>query len=250
MPGTYTMSLADDRRKRKGQAVASSILEAERIVSEQVPPDRRQEILEYLKLFGYNPERTIIQAHIPGYFNKNKGATSGREAEKRQAAAKRYGGTTFVIVGRTHDPTIVNLLARPKKKPDQASPGYVGYLSKGSDSRNRAPHEILPLDFTPIHFHYPDDWRNMFAAKGFMLALHVPTSFAKHKNKLTRELYRIGKITNVKQHWDFLDELGSSSFEQMKQATAEDPMNILKIRLAKGEITKTEYEKLRQTLSA
>jgi hypothetical protein len=31
----------------------------------------------------------------------------------------------------------------------------------------------------------------MFATKGFMFALHVPASFAKDKNRLTRALYRV-----------------------------------------------------------
>ena len=82
---THIMALADDKRKRrKGQATALSLTEAERIVSDQVPSDRRQEILEYLKLFGYKPDRTIIQVHIAGFFNKKRLLT-GREAEKRQA---------------------------------------------------------------------------------------------------------------------------------------------------------------------
>ena len=244
------MALADDKRKRrKGQTTASSLTEAERIVSDQVPSNRRQEILEYLKLFGYKPDRTIIQVHIAGFFNKKRIST-GREAEKRQATNKRYGGTTFVIVGRTHDPSIMNLVSKPKKKPDQTNPGYIGYLWKNKDPNNRSPHEIVPLDFTPTHIPYPDDWKTMFATKGFMLALHVPASFAKHKNKLTRALYRVGKTINVKQSWDFIDEIKSSGIEMMQQQLTEDPLGILKVRLAKGEITKEEYEKLRQTLAA
>jgi hypothetical protein len=247
---TYIMALADDKgKRRKVQPAALSLTEAERIVSDQVPTNRRQEILEYLKLFGYKPDRTIIQVHIAGFFNKKRTAT-GREAEKRQATNNRYGGTTFVIVGRTHDPSIMNIVSKPKKKPDQTSPGYVGYLWKNMNPNNRAPHEIVPLDFTPTHVAYPDDWKNMFATKGFMLALHVPASFAKHKNKLTRALYRVGKTATVKQSWDFINEIKSSGVEHTKQQVMEYPLDILKVRLAKGEITKEEYEKLRQTLAA
>ncbi len=142
----------------------------------------------------------------------------------------------------------MDLVLKPKKKLDQTSPGYVGYLWKNKDPENRAPHEVIPLDFTPIHIQYPDDWKGMFATKGFMFAMHVPASFAKHKNQLTRALYRAGKTTNVKQPWKFIDEVKSSGYEQTLQT--EDPLNILKVRLAKGEISKEDYEKLRQTLAA
>jgi len=240
------MALPDDKKKRKG-LTASATAEAERVVAGQVMPERRQEMLEYLKLFGYKPDRTIIQVHIAGFFNKKRTAT-GREAEKRQATAKRYGGTTFVVVGRTHDPAIMDLVAKPKKKPDQTSPGYIGYLWKNKDPENKAPHEVIPLDFTPIHLSYPDDWKGMFATKGFMLAMHVPASFAKHKSRLTRALYRVGKSADVKQPWSFMDEIRSSGYEQMQQAG--DPLDILKVRLTKGEITPEYYEKLRKTLAA
>jgi hypothetical protein len=240
------ITLPDDKKIRKVSA-ASAITEPARIVSSQVPSNRRYEILEYLKLFGYKPDRTIIQVHVAGFFNKKRTAT-GREAEKRQATSKRYGGTTFVIVGRTHDPVIMDLVAKPKKKPEQASPGYAGYLWKNKDLENRAPHEVIPLDFTPIHLSYPQDWKDMFATKGFMLAMHVPASYAKDKSQLTRALYRVGKTADIKKHWNFIDEIKDRGYEQTRQA--EDPLNILKVRLAKGEITKEYYDKLRQTLAA
>lgn len=186
------MAITDDnersRRKKKGEVLqqhasgSSLIAEAEHIVSKQIPLDRREEILQYLKLFGYKPDKTIIQVHITGFFNKKKPwGTSSAEAAKRQASVKRYGGTTFVVVGRTHDPSIMNLVVKPRKKSDQASPGYIGYLWKNKDPQNRAPHEVIPLDFTPIHVSYPEDWKKMFSTKGFMLALHIPASFAKNK---------------------------------------------------------------------
>jgi hypothetical protein len=123
-------------------------------------------MLEYLKLFGYKPDRTIMQVHIAGFFNKKR--TGGRQAERKAAAAKKYGGTTFVVVGRTHDPSIMEQVSKPKKKPEDASPGYVGYLWKDKDPQSRAPHEAIPFDFTPAHLAYPQDWKNMFATKGFM----------------------------------------------------------------------------------
>jgi len=85
----------------------------------------------------------------------------------------------------------------------------------------------------------------MFATKGFMLALYMPASFAKYKNKLTRPLYRVVKKTDVKKRWNFIDEIRNSGYGQQ---AVEDPLTILQIRLPKGELTPQEYEKLGQML--
>jgi hypothetical protein len=233
----------EDKKEGKIQS-ASTITDAKRVVTEQVPPNRREEILEYLELFGYKPDRTILQVYIAGFFNRRRAGAS--MAEKRAATAKRYGGTTFVIVGRTHDPSITDLVIKPKKKPEQTSPGYVGYLWKNRDRHQRPPHEVVPIDFTPTHIPYPQDWKNLFATKGFMIALHVPASFAKDKNRLSRALYRAGKSADVKQCWDFIDQIRSEGVGR----AAEGPIDILKVRLGKGEISQTEYEKLRQSITA
>jgi hypothetical protein len=240
------MSLTDNKRKKRGQTASTTttIAEAEHIVADQVPSNRQAEILEYLKLFGYKPDRTILQVHIVGFFNRRR--TTARAVGQREAAARRYGGTTFVVVGRTHDPSIMDLVIKPKKKREETSPGYVGYLWKNKDPQKRAPHEVIPLDFTPVHIPYPADWKNMFATKGFMIALHVPASFAKHKNKLSRALYRAGKNADVRKRWDFIEEIRSIGYGQQ---AADDPLNILKIRLAKGEKSPQEYERLHQTLA-
>jgi hypothetical protein len=237
------MSLTDNKRK-KGGRIASTTVDAAPIVADQVPSNRRDEILEYLKLFGYKPDKTIIQVHIAGFFNKRQ--ANARAQEKIEATVRRYGGTTFVVVGRTHDPSIMDLLIKPKKKREETSPGYLGYLWKSKDPQKRAPHEVIPLDFAPIHIPYPAEWKNMFATKGFIVALHVPASFAKQKNKLSRALYRAGKKTDVRKRWDFIKEIRSSGYGQQ---AAEDPLSILKIRLAKGEISSQEYEKLHQALT-
>jgi hypothetical protein len=237
------MSLTDNKRK-KGGRIASTTVDAAPIVADQVPSNRRDEILEYLKLFGYKPDKTIIQVHIAGFFNKRQ--ANARAQEKIEATVRRYGGTTFVVVGRTHDPSIMDLLIKPKKKREETSPGYLGYLWKSKDPQKRAPHELIPLDFAPIHIPYPAEWKNMFATKGFIVALHVPASFAKQKNKLSRALYRAGKKTDVRKRWDFIKEIRSSGYGQQ---AAEDPLSILKIRLAKGEISSQEYEKLHQALT-
>jgi hypothetical protein len=237
------MSLTDNRRKKRDQT-ASTITEAEHRVENQVTSNRQEEILEYLKLFGYKPDRTILQVHIPGFFNKRQ--ANSRAIEQREAAVKRYGGTTFVIVTRTHDPRIMDLVIKPKKKGEATSPGYLGYLWKSKDPQKRAPHEVIPLDFTPLHVTYPADWKTMFATKGFMMALHVPASFALQKNKLSRALYRAGKKADVRKLWDFIEEIRSNGYAQQ---AAQDPLSILKIRLAKSEISPQEYEKIYETLT-
>lgn len=112
-----------------------------------------------------------------------------------------------------------------------------------------------------------------------MLALHVPSSFAKDKNRLTRALYRLGKsgIIDVKNEWTFLNDIKQFGFNNMQQKKTvsvttktdksnsnmnyddnneekkvidkeEDPVRIIKRRLAKGEISKEEYEELRKAI--
>ncbi|MBV9175550.1 MAG: SHOCT domain-containing protein [Nitrososphaeraceae archaeon] len=273
-------------KERRRQQSIKTVSQAESIISSQVFDKRRTEIYEYLKLFGYKPDKTIIQVHITGFFRK-KNQASQKERERYRAAVKKYGGTSFVIVGRTHDPSITESVVRPRKKnPLDTSPGYVGYLWKNKDPQKRDPHQIIPLDFTPIHLPYPQDWKNLFATKGFMLALHVPVSFAKDKNRLTRALYRISKngVVDIKNEWTFLNEItqfgidntisnnnnqitgittaGTSSSttsnssdyafnnKAKKIDNNEDPLRIIKMRLAKGEISKEEYEELRNAIAS
>ena len=298
MSNTLPDNIIKERRHQQQHQSIKTISQAESIVSSQVFDKRRTEIYEYLKLFGYKPDKTIIQVHITGFFRK-KGQASQKERERHTAAVKRYGGTSFVIVGRTHDPSIAESVVKPKKKnPLDTSPGYVGYLWKNKDPQKRDPHEVIPLDFTPIHLPYPSDWKNMFATKGFMLALHVPASFAKDKNRLTRALYRISKkggVVDVKKEWTFLNEIrqfgiDNSNMQQITRTTTaagtsstprqnyvhsgsnssdyafnnnkakkvdneeeeeeEDPVRIIKRRLAKGEISKEEYEELRNAIAS
>jgi hypothetical protein len=239
-------------------------------ISNEVPQNRRQEIYEYFKIFGYKPDNTIIQVHITGFFRKK--TYSQREIEQHKAAVNRYGATTFTIIGRTHDPSIMDILIKPKKKnPYESSPGYVGYLWRNKDTKKRAPHELVPIDFTPVHLPYPVDWKERFATKGFMIALHVPSSLAKTKNRVTRALYRIGKTrVDVKQEWKFLYELKNISYSdddtvhvtntsgtirsrnknvKSKQGKIDNPLDVLKLRLAKREITMHDYNNLYNALS-
>ena len=125
------MSAAWYDRREGGSQRAFTIIEAERRVADQVTPNRHAEILEYLKLFGYEPSRTILQVHIVGFFNKRQ--ANPKTVERREKAVRRYGGTTFAIVGRTHDPSIMDLVLKPKNKREALGPGYSGYLWKGKD---------------------------------------------------------------------------------------------------------------------
>ena len=199
------------RRKMNIQRSLPSSISADiskhQLISIQIPPKRKQEILEYLKLFGYKPEKTILQVHIIGFFNKRR--LNQRDLEQKTKAVKRYGGTSFIIVGRTYDPSIMDRAIKPKSNdPLKSSPGYVGYLWKDKNLDNKPPHELMPLDFTPIHLPYPDDWKKMFGTKGFLIAMHVPTTFAKDKNKITRTLYHIAKTgVNIKKEWSFLNDI-------------------------------------------
>src|SRR5919107_3809243 len=273
-----------NRKRPPQQQKVQTIPKAESIISNQVSDNRRNEIHEYLKLFGYKPDKTIIQVHITGFFRKKgQQQNNQKDKERRAATIKRYGGTSFVIVGRTHDPAIIETVVKPKKKnPLDTSPGYIGYLWKNKDPQKRAPHEVIPLDFTPLHLPYPTDWKNMFATKGFMLALHVPASFAKDKNRLTRALYRIGKngnVVDVKKEWTFINDLRQFGINNVQQHqtvsttitktdknssnmnynannegkkvvdSKEDSVRIIKRRLAR-EISKEEYEQLRKAIES
>jgi hypothetical protein len=93
---------------------------------------------------------------------------------------------------------------------------------KNKDPQKRAPHEVIPLDFTPIQLPYPSDWKNMFATEGFMIALHTYTSFVKDKNKLTRALYRVGRssMIDTKNEWSFLNDLRQFGFNNMQQISS------------------------------
>jgi hypothetical protein len=283
---TAPQSVANSKNTQISLRSSSSFLELENKISKEVPQNRPNEIYEFMKLFGYKPERSIVQVHLTGFFRKKK--YTPREIEQHKTATKRYGGTTFVVIGRTHDPSIMEMVVKPKKKnPYDNSPGYIGYLWKNKDPQKRAPHEIIPLDFTPIHLPYPTDWKNMFATKGFMLAMHVPSFLAKDKSKLTRSLYRIAKSrVDVKQEWKFLNELKNviitesrqlegftdtqtttkKEKEQKQEPTSrvptksknktiddneqEDPLRVLKLRLAKGDIDKKEYQELYNAISS
>lgn len=167
-----------------------------------------------MELFGYKPDRSILQVHIAGFFRKKSKA----EPSPKRRPANRSGGTTFVIVGRTHDPAIANALISPKKKAEDAGPGYLGYLWKKGNREGKAPHELIPLDFTPVQLRYPQQWKEHFRTKGYLIAMHVPSAFAARKNRLTRALYHQGKTADVKKDWNFIHELRKYGVEESVMA--------------------------------
>lgn len=129
--------MAFANRKKKRAPAPFAIVE--HVIARKVPPDRRKEILDYLKLFGSNPDRTILQVHSSGFFNKRRKGL----LRSRQGAVKRYVGTTFVIVGRTHDPSIMDQVIKPTNSMGTPAPAMsatygrtrtlsVGHLTKSS----------------------------------------------------------------------------------------------------------------------
>ena len=72
--------------QRSLQSSISADISKQQLIYIQIPPNRRQEILEYLKLFGYKPEKTILQVHIIGFFNKRR--LNQRELEQKTKAVK------------------------------------------------------------------------------------------------------------------------------------------------------------------
>jgi hypothetical protein len=79
----------------------------ENLVSKQVPQNRRQEIYEYSKLFGYKPDNTILQVPITGFFKKKK--YSQRELEKYKSAAKRVHILFLTIVNNKIEISILTI---------------------------------------------------------------------------------------------------------------------------------------------
>jgi hypothetical protein len=87
-----------------------------------------------------------------------------------------------------------------------------------------------------------------------MIALHVPSSFAKKKNEIMRVLYKIGKQPDVdiREEWYFLREVEESlknnntKYDNSKSGI--DLVESLNQRLSKGEISKEEFDHIRKIL--
>jgi hypothetical protein len=201
--------------QRRGSPI-QTVQTLEDHIKNQVPPYRQQEIQRYLQLFGYSAEHSILQVHVAGFFGRTR--VSPRQIAQRKRAAERYKGRTFAVLGTSHDPSLISKLKKPRKKTEDSSPGYLGYLFKGSGST--PPHELLPLDFVPSGLIYPEDWKSMFGSKGYLIAMHVPSYFAAKKNDLLRQIRRLRGSVSVKRPWTFLDGLeqyGVDSYEETSQ---------------------------------
>jgi hypothetical protein len=50
--------------------MTTSLLDFKDQIANVLPQNRRQEIYEYMNLFGYKPDSTIIQVHIKGFLER------------------------------------------------------------------------------------------------------------------------------------------------------------------------------------
>lgn len=187
------------------------------VIESEVPRNRREEIRRYLALFGYNPDRSILQVHLAGSFG-GRAIKRPKEIASRERAAARYQGRTFVVLGRTHDPGILQKLIPPRRRrrPEETNEGYLGYLWRDATEGQKTPEEFIPLDFVPASLQYPRDWKEFFGAPGYLITMHVPSNFARHKNELNNRLRRIRGNVDVKKEWKFLDELTEYGYAARK----------------------------------
>jgi hypothetical protein len=58
--------------------------------------------------------KTVLQVHLIGFFRRKE--LNRRETEQKAKAVKRHGGTSFIVVGRTYDPSIIDKVIKPKSK--------------------------------------------------------------------------------------------------------------------------------------
>ena len=201
--------------KRRQRRPVDSMLATEKTVAQEVPANRTEEIRRYLELFGYKPHRSILQAHVAGSFGQR--SQSPKELDRRAKAQTKYGGRTFTVLGRTHDPSFVQRLIPPRPKRDSQNPGYLGYLFMEKDRDRKPPHELLPLDFTPASLQYPGEWKNRFGTKGVLVAMHVPADYAAKKNEIHRRLRRISGAVDPRKRWEFLDELEEYGYHSVSR---------------------------------
>ena len=82
----------------------------------------------------------------------------------------------------------------------------------------------------------------MFSTKGFLLALHVPSSFAKNKNRLTRALYHVAKkssVIDIKKEWTFLNDIRQYGFKSSDMRQEEQAQQ--QRMIATASIPKVKY---------
>ena len=58
---------------------------------------------------------------------------------------KKHGGTTFVVVGRTHDPSIMDSVIKPKRKEMKRAPGMSAICGRARILRKERPMKLFRL---------------------------------------------------------------------------------------------------------
>jgi hypothetical protein len=86
MSTTISDTNAKSRRRTRQleQHRVKTFSKSESIISKQVFANRRNEIHEYLMLFGYKADKTIIQVHVTGFFRKKGQQENEKEKHAEQ----------------------------------------------------------------------------------------------------------------------------------------------------------------------
>jgi len=161
-----------------------------------VPFNRRNEFEDYLGLFGYNKERSILIIYNVHFKPSDK---------------------TFVIVGITYDPTIKKIMTPFDENPT----GYMGLITKNQD---KYPHQLLPLDFTPVFLSYPKGWKGNFKSSGFFVGLQIPSRFLQKKEELEKKIKELRDI-DVSEPWLWLQEVNQFGFKFQDQRNEKEIQN-------------------------
>jgi|SRR3989338_1140307 len=78
----------------------------------------------------------------------------------------------------------------------------------------------------------------------------VEISFIDEKGKRQKPIFEFTNKGNAEKFQKWLyNKLPSESSKSKKQSEAEDPLSVLKLRYAKGQISKKEYERMKKELS-
>ena len=182
-----------------------SVVVAEELVRDEVVPDRRQEILRYLCIFGYDSETTALRVyHAPPI----KGGSRGRFRLLFNKAESRR----VVIVGKTRDPVLGFELVRADGTGEGSEPELLGFLIKALDPEARPPHEVLPLDFTPTPIDYPTGWSDLYPNDELWIGIEVATKHVALARTVQRYLRVSWRLSDARGRWGFLpalEKLGS-----------------------------------------
>jgi hypothetical protein len=210
--------LVSEKERKKRRQLLKAILVPKLEVSLE---EREKEIEEYLKLFGYKPERTLLYVFVPPKGTRGFGRKyAPRELARLRRYQKRYGGPSFTIIGHTHDPSILIETRLPKDR--KAGTKYLGSIVPPNA------HLKLPPDFCPTHFKHEDEPELKRRFGTYLIALYVPTlrSITKEgeitrslewKRTLLRKLYRIAKTHKPEERWIWLNDVADYGYENIKK---------------------------------